>query len=122
MYKFTKEFYMRVGSGLGYKLPTIFSTDAEEAGINNIQPLSKNIKPEKSIGGNLDFNYKKRLGDESSLTFNQSFFINRNHKLEYLIHMISRSLPPPVVHSYTGNQNQVPPHGKIGINVWTRCA
>jgi len=77
MYKFTKEFYMRVGSGLGYKLPTIFSTDAEEAGINNIQPLSKNIKPEKSIGANLDFNYKKRLGDENSLTFNQSFFITQ---------------------------------------------
>jgi outer membrane receptor for ferrienterochelin and colicins len=66
MYKFSKEFYMRVGSGLGYKLPTIFSTEAEEAGINKIQPLSKNIKAEKSTGGNLDFNYKKRLGDESS--------------------------------------------------------
>jgi outer membrane receptor for ferrienterochelin and colicins len=77
MYKFSKEFYMRVGSGLGYKLPTIFSTEAEEAGINKIQPLSKNIKAEKSTGGNLDFNYKKRLGDESSLTFNQSFFITQ---------------------------------------------
>ena len=77
MYKFTKEFYVRAGSGLGYKLPTIFSTDAELAGINNIQPLSKNIKAEKSTGGNLDFNYKKRLGDESFITFNQSFFITQ---------------------------------------------
>lgn len=77
MYKFTKEFYVRAGSGLGYKLPTIFSTDAELAGINNIQPLSKNIIAEKSTGGNLDFNYKKRLGDESSITFNQSFFITQ---------------------------------------------
>ena len=77
MYKFTKEFYVRAGSGLGYKLPTIFSTDAELAGINNIQPLAKNIIAEKSTGGNLDFNYKKRLGDESSITFNQSFFITQ---------------------------------------------
>lgn len=77
MYKFSNEFYVRAGSGLGYKLPTIFSTDAERAGINNIQPLSKNIKAEKSTGGNLDFNYKKRLGDESSITFNQSFFITQ---------------------------------------------
>lgn len=77
MYKFSNQFYMRVGSGLGYKLPTVFATDAEEAGINNIRPLSKNIKPEKSTGGNLDFNYKKRLGDGSSFTFNQSFFITR---------------------------------------------
>jgi outer membrane receptor protein involved in Fe transport len=77
MYKFSNEFYVRAGSGLGYKLPTIFSTDAERVGINNIQPLSKNIKAEKSTGGNLDFNYKKRLGDESSITFNQSFFITQ---------------------------------------------
>ena len=77
MYKFNKEFYVRAGSGLGYKLPTIFSTDAELAGINNIQPLSKNIKAEKSTGENLDFNYKKRFGDESSITFNQSFFITQ---------------------------------------------
>lgn len=49
MYKFSKEFYIRVGSGLGYKLPTIFSTETEEAAINNIQPLSKNIKAEKSV-------------------------------------------------------------------------
>jgi iron complex outermembrane receptor protein len=77
MYKFTNEFYMRIGSGLGYKLPTIFSTETEEAGINNIERLSKNIKAEQSTGGNLDFNYRKRLGDESSLTFNQSFFITR---------------------------------------------
>jgi len=68
---------MRIGSGLGYKLPTIFSTETEEAGINNIERLSKNIKAEQSTGGNLDFNYRKRLGDESSLTFNQSFFITR---------------------------------------------
>ena len=77
MYKFSNEFYMRIGSGLGYKLPTIFSTETEEAGINNIERLSKNIKAEQSTGGNLDFNYRKRLGDESSLTFNQSFFITR---------------------------------------------
>jgi iron complex outermembrane receptor protein len=77
IYKFINEFYMRIGSGLGYKLPTIFSTETEEAGINNIERLSKNIKAEQSTGWNLDFNYKKRLGDESSLTFNQSFFITR---------------------------------------------
>lgn len=95
MYKFSKGFYMRVGSGLGYKLPTIFSTDAEEAGINNIQPLSKNIKPEKSTGGNLDFNYKKRLGDESSLTFNQSFFITQinNPLVLDTFSFVNKSLP-----------------------------
>ncbi len=95
MYKFNKEFYVRAGGGLGYKLPTIFSTEAELAGINNIQPLSKNIKAEKSTGGNLDFNYKKRLGDESSFTINQSFFITQiNNPLELdTFHFVNKSKP-----------------------------
>lgn len=95
MYKFSKEFYMRLGSGLGYKLPTIFSTEAEEAGINNIQPLSKNIKPEKSTGANVDFNYKKRLDEESSFTFNQSFFITRisNPLVLDTFSFVNKSLP-----------------------------
>ncbi|MDQ2719700.1 MAG: TonB-dependent receptor [Bacteroidota bacterium] len=76
-YNFSNGFYIRAGSGLGYQLPTIFSTDAEQAGINNIKPLSNNIKAEKSTGGNLDFNYKKELGDESLITINQSFFVTQ---------------------------------------------
>lgn len=74
MYKFTQNFYARVGSGLGYKVPSIFSTESEQEGINNIESLSKNIKAEKSIGANLDFNFKTIIGDETSITFNQSFF------------------------------------------------
>jgi len=95
MYKFSKEFYVRAGSGLGYKLPTIFSTEAEEAGINHIQPLSKNIKAEKSTGGNLDFNYKTILNDESSFTINQSFFITQiNNPLELdTFHFVNKSQP-----------------------------
>lgn len=73
-YEFNKKFYVRAGSGLGYKLPTIFSTASEQEGINNIQPLLSNVKAEKSIGGNLDFNYKTQIGYESFITFNQSFF------------------------------------------------
>ena len=76
-YMFSNKFYVRAGSGLGYKVPSIFSTASEQEGINNIQPLSDNIKAEKSIGGNLDFNYKTQIGDESFITFNQSFFVTQ---------------------------------------------
>lgn len=76
-YNFSKEFYIRAGSGFGYKLPGIFSTGSEQAGIDNIQPLSNSVKAEKSIGGNVDFNYKKQFGDESQFSFNQSFFITQ---------------------------------------------
>jgi iron complex outermembrane receptor protein len=58
-------------------VPSIFSTESEQAGINNIQPLSSNIKAEKSIGGNMDFNYKKIISDETSIIFNQSFFVTQ---------------------------------------------
>jgi outer membrane receptor for ferrienterochelin and colicins len=74
MYKFGNNFYVRAGSGLGYKLPSIFSTASEQEGINNIQPLSSTIKAEKAVGGNLDFNYKTIIKDKISLAFNQSFF------------------------------------------------
>lgn len=80
MYKFNNNFYVRAASGLGYKVPSIFSTASEQEGINNIQPLSSTIKAEKAIGGNLDFNYKTIIKDEISLTFNQSFFTTQINK------------------------------------------
>ncbi|MBU0697585.1 MAG: TonB-dependent receptor [Bacteroidetes bacterium] len=79
-YQVEPDFYIRAGSGLGYKLPTIFSASAEELGINLVQPLPQNIKAEQSISANIDFNYKVDLDDEASLTFNQSFFTTRIHQ------------------------------------------
>lgn len=73
-YQFSDQLYVRAGSGFGYKVPDIYSTASEQEGINNIQPLSANVQAERSIGGNLDINYKLPISDESSLTFNQSFF------------------------------------------------
>lgn len=79
MNRFTKNFYVRAGSGLGYKTPTIFSTAAEEEGLNSIQPLSSSVLVEKSVGFNLDGNYTAYLNDEVSLTLNQSFFSTTVH-------------------------------------------
>nr|WP_294900274.1 TonB-dependent receptor [uncultured Pedobacter sp.] len=79
-YLVNPDFYVRAGTGLGYKLPTIFSTSSEEAGLSNIQPLSKNIKAEQSIGANIDLNYKIQLEYEAYITFNQSFFSTSIHQ------------------------------------------
>ena len=76
-YKINADFYLRIGSGMGYKLPSIFSTASEQVGINSIQPLSATVKAERSVGGNLDLNWKKRFDQESSITINQSFFITQ---------------------------------------------
>ena len=74
---FTHSFYVRAGSGLGYKAPTLFSSASEQEGITDIQPLSSSLRAEKSLGSNLDFNWKLRAGEEGSITINQSFFITQ---------------------------------------------
>lgn len=81
LYKITPKFSTRIGGGLGYKTPTIFSEEAEEKGFRNIQPLNLNkVKPENSIGGNLDFNYRTMLFDKLTFSINQLFFYTRLNK------------------------------------------
>lgn len=78
MYKITNKLTTRIGGGLGYKTPTIFSENAEEKGFRNIQPLDfQKIKPENSIGGNFDINYKTSLFNKISFSINQMFFYTR---------------------------------------------
>ncbi len=75
MYKFTKKLTSRIGGGLGYKAPTLFSEEAETRSYRNIQPLDLTlVKAEKSIGGNFDINYKTPISDEMDITINQLFF------------------------------------------------
>ena len=81
LYKFTNKFSTRIGGGLGYKTPTIFTEDAEENGFRNIQPLDfQKVKPENSIGGSFDFNYRTLLLDKVSFSINQMFFYTRLNK------------------------------------------
>ena len=75
-YKFNESFTSRIGGGLGYKVPTIFTEDSELRAFKNVLNIDPdNFKAETSIGFNLDFDYKTRiLNDAVSLTFNQLFF------------------------------------------------
>ena len=75
MYKITSKLTTRIGGGLGYKPPTIFSEDAEARAFQNISPLDySKVKPDKSYGLNGDINYKTILFEKVSLAFNQLFF------------------------------------------------
>lgn len=66
---------MRLGGGLGYKLPTIFTEDAENLTFQNIAPIDNSATDaERSIGGNYDVNFKTLIGDEVTLSINQLFF------------------------------------------------
>ncbi|TDQ25798.1 TonB-dependent receptor [Tenacibaculum caenipelagi] len=74
--KYNEAVSSRIGGGLGYKIPTIFTEDAELISYQNVQPIDlNNFKAETSIGFNADVNYKTRIfNDNVSLSFNQLIF------------------------------------------------
>ena len=74
--KFNDTFSSRIGGGLGYKIPTIFTEDAELRSYQNVMPINvTDFKAETSIGFNADVNYKtKILNDNVSISFNQLIF------------------------------------------------
>lgn len=75
LYKINSKWSSRIGGGLGYKMPTVFSEDSEEKAFRNILPLSfDKLSPERSYGINADVNYKTVLFDELSFSINQMFF------------------------------------------------
>jgi len=76
MYHFSDKFFTRLSGGLGYKLPTPFTDEAERTRYQNII-IPSNLKVEKSSGVNLDFNYKTALTEDLLLNLNQEFFITK---------------------------------------------
>lgn len=65
---------LRLGGSLGYKLPTIFTEDAENLAFEDISPITSAIDTEKAQGINFDFNYSSAFGKDWSINWNQLFF------------------------------------------------
>ncbi|MDQ6608925.1 MAG: TonB-dependent receptor [Bacteroidota bacterium] len=82
LFHFSDAFTSRIGGGLGYKLPAIFTEESEERQFQDILPLNRQqVNNERSTGGNIDFMYKINI-DELRLTVNPLFFYTRiNHPL-----------------------------------------
>lgn len=69
---------LRLGGGLGYKIPTAFSEDAERIQFRNILPLdTNNLEEERSSGANFDINYRYPITSELILSSNILFFYTR---------------------------------------------
>jgi outer membrane receptor for ferrienterochelin and colicins len=65
----------RIGGGMGYKTPTIFTQEAENLTFRNILPLNiSQTEAETSIGGNLDINYNTLIGEDVTFSINHMFF------------------------------------------------
>jgi outer membrane receptor for ferrienterochelin and colicins len=73
LYKITTALYCRLGGGLGYKSPTVFTEEAESQIYRNVFPLTDKLTAENSAGANFDVNYRKALSNQLRLSFNQSF-------------------------------------------------
>jgi len=65
---------LRLGGSMGYKLPTIFTEDAENLAFEGILPIDNDLEVEKAQGVNFDFNYASALGGDWSINWNQLFF------------------------------------------------
>lgn len=79
LFKFNNKWSSRIGGGLGYKIPTIFTEQTETNQYQNVLALN-NVKAEKSIGGTTDVNFKTNLSEDFVFSINQMFFITQINK------------------------------------------
>lgn len=78
LFKLNSSLSARLGGGLGYKTPTVFTEDAERLQFRNVLPINqKNTKAEQSVGGNLDVNYRTSITSELLVSLNTLFFYTR---------------------------------------------
>lgn len=76
LYKNNSGFSSRIGGGLGYKIPDIFTEEAEYINFENVLAIDKStIDAERSYGVNFDLNYQTRLSDEIGFSINQLFYV-----------------------------------------------
>jgi outer membrane receptor for ferrienterochelin and colicins len=79
LWNINSHFSTRLGGGLGYKGPNVFTEDAERIQFRNVLPIDvANTRAERSYGANYDVNYRTAIFDgKGSFSINQLFFYTR---------------------------------------------
>lgn len=77
--KYSAKVSSRIGAGIGYKTPTLFTEGTETIQYRNVAQIN-NVRSEKSYGGTADINYKTNLADELSFSLNHMFFYTMINK------------------------------------------
>ncbi len=76
--KVNPKLVLRIGGGLGYKTPTVFTEDAERLQFRNVLPIDvTSTKAEESLGTNIDLNFRTPLSDLLTLSINSLLFYTR---------------------------------------------
>ena len=76
-HRFSEHWGARAGAGMGYKIPSPLASQIIDYEIQQISPLSANIKPEKSMGYNAEGNYKKVWSNGNEFFINHAFFLTK---------------------------------------------
>ena len=81
LFKFSSKLSSRIGGGMGYKTPTIFTEESERLLYKNVLPIDPDENEmERSYGVNADINYRTKFADDKvSLSINHLFFYTRIH-------------------------------------------
>ena len=79
LFKINDKINSRIGAGLGYKVPTIFTEQTEAMQYKNVLALN-NVVAERSIGGTADINYSTKIATDFIFSANQMFFITSINK------------------------------------------
>jgi iron complex outermembrane receptor protein/outer membrane receptor for ferrienterochelin and colicins len=74
LYRFSDRLTTRVGFGLGYKTPTMFTEESETLLFRNVRAVGNSLKAERSRGGTFDVNYRSAIGGKLTYAVNQMFF------------------------------------------------
>lgn len=68
----------RIGGGLGYKLPSIFTEEAEGLAFENVLPITVDVqKAERSVGLNGDLTFRLISTESISVSLTEYLFYNR---------------------------------------------
>lgn len=73
LFKISNKISSRIGGGLGYKTPTVFTEETERLQYQNLRALN-NVEAERSVGGTVDINFKAKIIGDLSFSINQMFF------------------------------------------------
>ncbi|MDZ7288441.1 MAG: TonB-dependent receptor [candidate division KSB1 bacterium] len=78
LWKLSRNFSARLAGGMGYKIPTAFTAEAEARAFREVLPVSADLQAETSRGVNFDLS-ARFLVDEFVISFNQAFYYTRLH-------------------------------------------
>jgi outer membrane receptor for ferrienterochelin and colicins len=77
--KYYPNWSSRIGAGMGYKMPTLFTEVTETIQYQGVAQLN-NVKSEKSYGGTADVNFRTTISDNLGFTLNHMFFYTTINK------------------------------------------